>query len=56
MADLDLSRLIQGGMSLADAFGRGDSAYSRSQLEAARVENLLLEASKKRDDGSTWAR
>ncbi|WP_313213878.1 hypothetical protein [Stenotrophomonas acidaminiphila] len=50
MADLDLSRLIQGGMSLADAFGRGDSAYSRSQLEAARVENLLLDASKKRSE------
>ena len=46
----DLSRLIQGGMDLASAFGRGDSAYSRSMTDAARMEGLVLDAAKKREE------
>ncbi len=50
MADLDLNRLLQGGMDLASAFGRGDSAYSRSMMDAARMEGLVLDAAKKRNE------
>ena len=44
----DLSRLIQGGMDLASAFGRGNSAYSRSMMDTARMEGLVLDAAQKR--------
>jgi len=47
----DLSRLIQGGMDLASAFGRGgDNAYSRSMIDTARMEGLVLDAAKKREE------
>jgi len=46
----DLTRLIQGGMDLASAFGRGDNAYSRSMIDTARMEGLVLDAAKKREE------
>ena len=49
MADLDLNRLLQGGMDLARAFGRGDDAYNAALAKRAQTEGLLLDARNKRD-------
>ena len=50
MADLDLSRLIQGGMDLASAFGRGDDVYRTTMAKQAQVEGLVADAAKKRNE------
>lgn len=49
MADLDLNRLLRGGMDLAAAFGRGDDAYNSALAKRAQTEGLLLDARNKRD-------
>lgn len=49
MADLDLNRLLRGGMDLATAFGRGDDAYNTALAKRAQVEGLVIDARSKRD-------
>lgn len=49
MADLDLNRLLQGGMDLAAAFGRGDDAYNSALAKRAQVEGMVIDARNKRD-------
>lgn len=49
MADLDLSRLLQGGMDLAKVFGRGDDVYRTTMEKQAQVEGLVADAAQKRN-------
>lgn len=49
MADLDLNRLLRGGMDLAAAFGRGDDAYNSALAKRAQVEGMVIDARNKRD-------
>jgi len=47
--DMDLTRAIQGGMTLAGAFGSGDDAYQRQMSQTAQMEGLLAQARMRRD-------
>jgi len=46
---MDLTRAIQGGMTLAGAFGNGDDAYQRQMSQTAQMEGLLAQARMRRD-------
>jgi len=41
---MDLTRAIQGGMTLAGAFGNGDDVYQRQMSQSAQMESLLAQA------------
>jgi len=45
---MDLTRAIQGGMTLAGAFGNGDDVYQRQMSQTAQMENLLAQARQRR--------
>lgn len=59
---VDLTRMIQGGMDLATAFGRGDQAYQQAMTKTAQMESLILDARQKqnaaraREEGATLLR
>ena len=46
---VDLTRMIQGGMDLASAFGRGDDVYRTTMAKQAQVEGLVADAAQKRN-------
>ena len=46
---VDLTRMIQGGMDLAKAFGRGDDVYRTTMEKQAQVEGLVADAAQKRN-------
>jgi len=46
---MDLTRAIQGGMTLAGAFGNGDDVYQRQMSQSAQMEAILAQARQRRD-------
>jgi len=46
---MDLTRAIQGGMTLAGAFGNGDAVYQQQMSQAAQMEAILAQARMRRD-------
>jgi len=46
---VNLTRAIQGGMTLAGAFGNGDDVYQRQMSQSAQMESLLAQARMRRD-------
>jgi len=46
---VDLTRAIQGGMTLAGAFGNGDAVYQQQMSQSAQMEAILAQARMRRD-------
>jgi len=46
---MDLTQAIQGGMTLAGAFGRGDAMYQQQMSQTAQMEAILAQARMRRD-------
>jgi len=46
---MDLTRAIQGGMTLAGAFGNGDAVYQQQMSQSAQMEAILAQARQRRD-------
>lgn len=47
---VDLTKMIQGGLDLAKAFGGDDQAYRSTMAKQAQVEGLIVDAANKRDE------